>query len=1008
MSTDVFRSRYERKNWLMKKIMFISLLLLWIYKGFGQANFCAVFAQYENDTIDDVINHLEKWCKIKISYDFVPDQNIRISGKFEGIPIQKALDRMLEGTNIGFSVINESTIELTSKKALVKYILISGKYKNTPLIDIFNNWKRTYDIHLEYDLSEINNVNIFGELKNEPLEDALDKILSSTELEYTVITKDRIRINKSINPLVTQYLDFENISRNINVSGTIRDRITGETLPFANIIEKGTTNGTSTNVDGYFTLFEVSSDTSVLELSYIGYQSSQIRLRPDLNLENLDLTLDAGSVEIEEITIAAVKIDQMLKASTGISKVAMTPEITSILPSYGDRDIFRSLQLLPGVSGTNESSSGLFVRGGTPDQNLILFDGFTVYHVDHLFGFYSAFNSNAIKDVQLHKGGFESKFGGRLSSVVEMTGKDGNTNDLNMGFGASLLSLNGFIESPFANGKGSVIVTGRRSFQSSFYSNLFDSFTNIGPQAEETTPQGGGPFGGRGGFGGFGQTQVQPNSYFYDLNAKLTYRFNSREKVSISLYNGVDDLDNSRITDSNSLGSFGPFGGGNANISFINDNIDLSNWGNLGGSIKWGRQWSDRFYSNATVSFSNYFSDRERNNETNITREDSTIVRRTGSFETNDLKDLTFKWDNELKLSQNNQVDFGFQITHNDIQYDYTQNDTISLVSRADEGVTAAFYIQDKLTFGKSLIINTGIRFSNYSLTDKLYVEPRASALFLLNNRIKLKGAYGQYNQFATRVVREDIQQGSRDFWILADDQLIPTSSSTHYILGASYETEGLLLDVEGFRKNYDGLSEYTNRLESSGFGPNQTLSIEEQFFTGSGYAQGIEFLLQKKFGKFTGWAGYTLSEVKYDFEAFGDDSFYANQDQRHELKIVGALKLDRFDLSSTFVYGTGRPYTAPIGFYELTLLDDLVEPYFQVSDKNALRYPAYHRWDISANYNFNIGTSKAQIGLSIFNLYNRTNTWYKEYEVIDGQLLETDVSLLGLTPSLFFNWTLK
>ena len=408
------------------------------------------------------------------------------------------------------------------------------------------------------------------------------------------------------------------------------------------------------------------------------------------------------------------------------------------------------------------------------------------------------------------------------------------------------------------------------------------------------------------------------------------------------------------------------------------------------------------------VSYSNYFSERNRQNETSITRSDTTIVRTSGSFEENDLTDVSFKLDNELKLNANNEVDFGIQLTQNQIDYSLTQNDTISLVDRADEGLTASFYIQDKMTIADKLILNAGVRANYYSLTSKMYIEPRLSMTYLISEKLKLKAAYGEYNQFATRVVREDIQQGSRDFWVLADGEVIPASNSTHYVAGLSFETAGYLFDIEGFYKDYSGLTEYTSRQETSGFGPNRSLVVNEQFFSGTGVSKGIEFLIQKKFGKFNGWLGYTLSTVDYDFDVFGENSFPANQDQQHEFKAVATYQIGKFDFSSTFVYGTGRPYTAPIGFYEVGLLDGNTESYFQISDKNVLRYSSYHRLDASINYNMKLGESKGRLGLSVFNIYNRTNTWYKEYEVIENQLLETDVSLLGITPSLFFNWTLK
>ena len=289
-------------------------------------------------------------------------------------------------------------------------------------------------------------------------------------------------------------------------------------------------------------------------------------------------------------------------------------------------------------------------------------------------------------------------------------------------------------------------------------------------------------------------------------------------------------------------------------------------------------------------------------------------------------------------------------------------------------------------------------------MTNQLYFEPRASLSYLLTDKIKLKGAWGKYYQFANRIVREDIQQGSRDFWLLADDKTVPISSAIHHIVGVSYETKNWLFDIEAYYKNLEGLSEYSTRFVPKGVGRDRALNYEEFFHTGIGIAKGIEFLVQRKVGKFTGWAGYTLGEVKYDFETFGEEPFFANQDVTHELKLVGNYKLGNFSLGATFIYATGKPYTAPTGYYQLELLNGSTTDFFEISDKNALRYDDYHRLDLSGTYDF----GKASAGLSFTNIYNRKNTWYNEYEVIEGELLETNVSLLGFTPSFFFTWTLR
>lgn len=874
-------------------------------------------------------------------------------------------------------------------------VLISKTYKNKSLSLVILDLEIDYRIRFTYEKNDIENILISQSFQKIPLNEAMAIMLKDTGLSFSMDGQRSIRLFEGTLPTMTEKLPPAETPERFDFSlkGIVLDKNTGESLPYASVFIQGTQIGTTTNADGYFTILNVPSDTIILEIVYLGYRSQKFRLSPSTNLDNVTIELEEISQVLTEVTVAAEAEEQLIKGATGISRVTMTPLAMATLPSFGEKDVFRSLQLLPGVSGSNEASSGLYVRGGTPDQNLVLFDGFTVYHVDHLFGFFSAFNTNAIKNVQLYKGGFEAKYGGRLSSVVELTGKDGNTEDFNFGLGLSLLSVNGYVESPFAKGKGSILLAGRRSFQSQFYSNLFDAFTD----ANSNIPEG---IGGR-----FGQQQVQPNSYFYDLNGKITFKPSDKDIISLSFFNGQDDLDNSRNTDNSAF----PGRGGNLNFDFQQNSIDLTKWGNWGSSLKWSRRWSDKWYTNFNISYSNYYSERDRSNETTVTRSDSTFTRSNGTYESNDLRDYTLKLDHEVKLTQNNQLEFGLQSTYNDIKYNFTQNDTLSVLDRLNQGWTHSLYLQDRQVFRDKLILKGGIRASQYTVTEQLYLEPRASLTYLVNNQIKLKGAWGIYNQFATRVVREDIQQGSRDFWILADDQDVPIGQSTHYIAGLSYETPKYLFDVESYYKTLDGLTEYSTRFVPSGFGPDRSLDYEEFFYTGTGVAKGVEFLLQKKKGKMSGWVGYTLGEVKYDFEAFGDEPFFANQDQRHELKVVANYKLSpKFTLSGTFIYATGRPYTAPTGYYQVSLLDGSTADFFEVSEKNALRLPDYHRLDLSASYDFNMFGGKANLGLSLFNLYNRSNVWYKEYEIIEGELLETDITLLDFTPSLFFNWKLR
>jgi ferric enterobactin receptor len=782
---------------------------------------------------------------------------------------------------------------------------------------------------------------------------------------------------------------------NYTLTGLIRDKSTGEALPFATIQVKGTTIGSTTNIDGYFTLLKVPTDTSTLQVHYIGYKKTDIFLTPHFPKKNFIIELDPSSQTLKTVTVTSYKEDVVLSNKTDVSVIKMTPKKLEQLPNVGERDIMRSFQLMPGVSASNESSSGLYVRGGTPDQNLVLYDGFTVYQVDHLYGFFSAFNSNALKDVQLYKGGFESRFGGRLSSVTEITGKDGNQKKFNMGADLSLLSMNAYLEIPVGS-KFSSVVTFRRSYKGPVYDKIFNKFNKSSSSA--STPQSGGPPGRQ-------QATTTPTSYFYDLNGKFTYRPNDKDIFSLSIFNGTDKLDNSSASQLPSFGS--------SSSNFSMSSIDLTKYGNIGSSLKWSRKWKPKFYGNTILSYSNYYSDRNRTQERTLTNSSGEATTTTnGIIENNNLKDYSIKSDYQWDIFKFSQLQFGGFGTYYDIKYTYVQNDTATILDRHNKALLTGAYLQSKTKlFNDRVQFLPGIRTSYFGTTGKIYYEPRASVSIIVTDKFTLKGATGKYYQFANRVTREDILSGSKDFWILSDGKSVPVSSSIHYIAGVSYETSNFLYSAEGYYKKIENLTEYSLRFNPSPVG----VSYDENFFSGYGYSRGIEFLAQKKSGNLNGWVSYTLGEARNHFDVYSDSYYPANQDVTHEFKIVVLYKYKRWDFSTTWIYATGRPYTAPSGAYTVTLLDGSSQDFFTVTSKNGLRLPDYHRCDISANYKL-LGGSKGEkkrreigyVGFSIFNLYDRKNVWYKQYTIVSGQIIETNVNYLGITPNITLSLKLR
>ncbi len=770
---------------------------------------------------------------------------------------------------------------------------------------------------------------------------------------------------------------------NLTISGKVVDRQNGEVLPYASVRVVGGAIGTVTNASGFFTLLNILADTTTLEASFLGYAKTRFRLQPGMEFSTLKIDLKPSEYSLSEVVISAEK-EELLKTGSELGVVQMTPRKLADLPSIGEKDIMRAFQLLPGISAANEGSSGLYVRGGTPDQNLILYDGFTIYHVDHLYGFFSAFNSNGIKDVQLYKGGFESRFGGRLSSVMEITGKDGNAKGFNIGGDISLLSVNAYAELPIGD-KFTSLIAFRRSYKGPLYNKIFDQYNTT-----ETTSQPGGG----GGPTGF-NLQSKVTSYFYDLNGKFTYRLNKNDAISLSIFNGTDKLDNgTKIETPSFLASQG--------INFNFEITDLTRYGNVGVGLKWTRKWSDRLFGTTVLSYSQYYSLRDRTNEGTISTDGSdSETFKFGTIEENNLLDYSLKSDYSFQLSSQHKLGFGVFGTYYDIAYTYSQNDTSTILDRQDQGLLAGVYLQDHIKLADGRIkIAPGVRVNYYEPTGKLYTEPRLSANIQFTPKIKLSGSWGRFYQFANRVTREDILSGSRDFWILSDGDQIPVSYATHYMAGLQYENSDFLMSVEGYYKDIVGLSEYSLRFNASFQGVN----YEENFYSGIGYAKGLEFLLQKKSGKLSGWVSYTLAQTRSKYDVYGVDYFPANQDVTHEFKFTSLYKWRDWSFSSTWVYATGRPYTAPEGGYSLTLLDGTTSDYFSVGAKNGLRLNDYHRLDIAATRTLNHPTRNAELGsisFSIFNLYNRRNDWYKEYQIVNSDIVENSKTYLGITPNV-------
>ena len=864
--------------------------------------------------------------------------------------------------------------------------LITENFREKPLLKVIRILEKDYKIKLAFDNDLVRGVLVTVDIIGLGIWSAMEKILAGTDLDFalidnTVVLKPRSRVT----PAGTLA-----VATNITVTGVIRDGHSTEVLPYATIAVKQTGFGSVTNTDGHFTLLNVPADTSTISVNYLGYYSKDIKLNPEMLSVPLKVDMKSAAEILDQVIVNDLP-ERTVEVANNISQIAFDPRELSSLPNLGERDVFRTLQLLPGISATNETSSGLVVRGSSPDKNLILYDGFSLYHVDHFYGVFSAFNSDAIKDIRIFKGAFAAKYGGRTSSVIDITGKMGNQNEVSGNVGINLIGLNGILEVPIGK-KVSFLLAARRShtdfIESELYKDIFDnilsnSLVNSTDRRFE---------------------EITQAFNFSDFNSKVSYRPSNKDIIALSLYVSNDHLtiNGSTTVDDPSL---------NRVIRFFSD--EQTDWGNKGFSLRWGRQLTPKFYSNLNLGSSEYFSDILFDVGANLR------VRANGDSETrsqmgmqnNSVKDITLRQDNELKIDEKTRVEFGILLTKNDISL-VTQFRGDTLQNLVQEGGQASLYGQLEFEPISNLILTAGLRSIYFDLFDTVYFEPRLSAQLEVNKDLILKAGYGHHRQFVNRVIRQEIFSNNPDFWILPDPDGIPISLSKHYILGAKFERASWLFDVEGYIKNTGDVTEYIPRVANVEGG-----SGNENFYAiGEESVKGIDFLVQKKTGRHTGWLAYSLSSAQNKFPGINDSNFFPSQyDQRHEINLVNMYSTDRWNFSVTWIFGSGKPYTAPEGEYTVTLLDSSQISYIAVGDINSRRLPNYHRLDLAANYNFHIGKKvKAQMGLSIYNVYARKNIKYKKFDRIgfdtSGQLFSgtsfavTDVELLGFTPNIFLN----
>lgn len=849
-----------------------------------------------------------------------------------------------------------------SGKTGLDSIRVDLQAQNLPLREALQNLVAQAGLPIIYHDAMLQDVEVSCQCRNVTLREALMTLLQATPLAFEVTKDGQIVI----------------VRRKVNLKGYIKAAETGEALPYASVIIKGTAWGAASNVDGYFVFVNVPAGRCTLQASCIGYEPLA---QPVTLLSSQETFIVSMKPQVLQGAAVAVTAEHLQTMETGpeLGAVRMAPQQIARLPAVGDADVFRSLQLLPGISSVSDVTSGLYVRGGTPEQNLVLFDGMTVYHLDHLFGFTSAFNSEAIKDVRVFKGGFPAKFGGRVSGIVELTGKTGSYDKFQTGLTFNLLSGSGIVQVPIS-GRGAWLLSYRRSYtdyiQSGLYNDIYRAVTGANPSSGPR-PGGASP----------PPTSPATNStdfYYYDVISKLSYSLPGRDILALSFYNSEDRLDQSQNFGTLASSHEPPHADSMRAQASLQDHTD---WGNIGASAKWSRVWNDRLYSSLLAAYSIYNSQSLGALEFgNMGAKEGT---RSSSSENNEVRDFSLQWENEWHASSRHRVEFGLEWSRTNINIAFTANDTVNVLQRHDEAAQADLYLQDTWKMLAPLELTIGVRAIHYAPTQKFYGEPRVSFKLPLAGGFWLKGAWGEYHQFVNRITNDNVLNGNRDFWLLADESLAP-SFAEHKIMGMAYENRDYLFEAEAYHKNLEGVAEFSRRFRHP-----PEAKDEKLFFLGTGVARGLELLAQKKNGKVNGWASYTLARVDYTIPPLNQGApFPADQDRRHEIKLAGNYAPGKWHLAATWMFASGAPYTAPLNGPNGNSAEG-------GGKKNGSRLPAYHRMDLSCARQFALARLVWQAGISIFNLYDRQNVVRREYVLNANPVIVREVTTLGFTPAI-------
>ena len=768
--------------------------------------------------------------------------------------------------------------------------------------------------------------------------------------------------------LLLMLAPFAAVAQNHTVSGTVVDHKSGETLIGATVLDTRSGKGTVTNLYGHYSL-TLRSDSVDLRVTFVGYEPQHFSFMLQKNRE-LNVRL-RESVTLDEVVITAerpgdVRSVQMSAMQMPVEKIKAVPVL------FGEADVIKALQLMPGVQSGSEGNSGLYVRGGGPDENLFLLDGVPLYNVSHMGGFFSAFNTDAIKSVTLYKGSFPARFGGRLSAVLDVTQNNGNDQQMHGNASIGLISAKFSLEGPIVKEKTTFSLSARRTYAELFVIPAIMWFNSRGD--DEPAPD------------VAENAKFDAGYYFYDLNAKITHKFSDKSRLYASFYGGEDEV-YGKINTVTSLEE-------DMNLGFRN------RWGNMVGALRWNYELTPKLFMNLSASYTQYNNNIIGSIEKLATPTDPNPSTVSGDYSSG-IREVTTRADFDYTPSPDHSVRMGAFFTRHWFQpevaqgsVDYYDSIQMSGSFQMDTAIIGGIvpanemvaFVEDDWSITENLKLNYGLHFSGFRVQSSFYpsLQPRVSGRVMLTPDLSLKVGYAWMRQYVHLLSTTSITLPT-DLWVPVTDRVKPMES--HQVAGGVFYSLSGIADfsLEAYYKHMDNLIEYKDG--ASFFGSSE--NWENIVVAGSGWSYGIEVLAQREVGNLTGWVGYTWSRTMRLFDREGQmlnggKPFPAKYDRRHDISIVLTYRFSpRFDVSATWVFSTGNTATLSTQRYPMASedpddYDDAVAQgaltFFE--GRNNYRMPNYHRMDVGVNFHRQFGRAHRTINVSVYNLYNHQNPY--------------------------------